>query len=70
MVDPLTRLQDLDSRHGELLDRLAELDGRINDVLSEWSRAKDAFHEEQQKRNVIFDREMETVERMNESEAA
>jgi len=36
MVDPIFRLLELDERHNELLEQLAELDRRINGVLGEW----------------------------------
>ncbi len=61
MDAPIIRLQDLDARHGELLDRLAELDDKIDNVLNEWTRAKEAFVEEQQKRSVTFERELALV---------
>jgi len=36
------RLLELDVRHGELLDKLARLDQQIDDVLKEWTEARDA----------------------------
>ncbi len=69
MGDPVIRLQDLDARHGELIDRLAELDRQISDVLDEWARSKADFLEEQQKRNLIFDREAEVAGRRLGGEA-
>lgn len=38
MNDPKQKLMELDSRHNELLDRLAELDREIIEVLGEWTR--------------------------------
>jgi len=35
------RLLELDVQHGELLDKLARLDQQIDDVLKEWTAAKD-----------------------------
>lgn len=61
MGDPAVRLLDLDTRHGELLDRLAVLDQQVNEVLGDWTRTKEAFQAEQQKRKLIFDREIESV---------
>lgn len=61
MDTPIIRLQELDARHGELLDRLAELDDKIDNVLNEWTRATETFVEEQQKRSVTFEREMAMV---------
>lgn len=58
MGDPTARLLDLDARHCELLDRLAELDERVNEVLCDWNRSKETLLEEQQKRNLFFDNEM------------
>ena len=36
MVDPIFRLSELDEHHNDLLEQLAELDRRINNVLDEW----------------------------------
>ncbi len=68
-MDPVVRLRDLETRHGELLDRLAELDEKINDVLAEWSRAREDFLAEQQKRNVVFDRDIEAAARGTDQDA-
>jgi len=35
------RLLELDVRHGELLDKLARLDQQIDDVLKEWTEARE-----------------------------
>ena len=35
------RLLELDVRHGELLDKLTRLDQQIDDVLKEWTAAKE-----------------------------
>ena len=39
------RLLELDDRHGELLDKLALLDQQIDDVLKEWTTAKEVQSE-------------------------
>ena len=39
------RLLELDVRHGELLDKLALLDQQIDDVLKEWTTAKEVTSE-------------------------
>ena len=41
MGDPALRLLELDERHKELLDRMAELDRQVIVVLEEWTRAKE-----------------------------
>ena len=61
MGDPTARLLDLDTRHCELLDRLAELDQQVNDVLNEWTRSKELFLEEQEKRNRLANMEAVTI---------
>ena len=35
------RLLELDVRHGELLEKLTQLDQQIDDVLKEWTAPKD-----------------------------
>ena len=39
------RLLELDVRHGELLEKLAWLDQQIDDVLKEWTVAKEVQSE-------------------------
>ena len=39
------RLLELDTRHSELLDKLACLDQQIDDVLKEWTTAKEVSSE-------------------------
>jgi len=39
------RLLELDTRQGELLDKLAQLDQQIDDVLKEWSATKEILTE-------------------------
>jgi hypothetical protein len=46
MGDPIARLLELDTRHGELLDRLAELDQQISMVLTDWTNSKELFLED------------------------
>jgi len=41
MGDPTLRLLELDERHTELLDRLAELDQQVAGVLEEWTLTKE-----------------------------
>ena len=36
------RLLELDVRHGELLDKLAWLDQKVDDVLKEWTTARES----------------------------
>jgi len=39
------RLLELDIRHSELLDKLTSLDQQIDDVLKEWTTAKEVSSE-------------------------
>lgn len=45
MNNTVERLLELDVRHGELLDRLANLDQQIDDVLKEWTTVKEVHSE-------------------------
>ena len=40
MNDTLNKILEIDARHNELLDRLAELDATILTVLENWTRSK------------------------------
>jgi len=46
MVDPVFRLLELDEHHNELLEQLAELDRRINNVLDEWGAMRSSDTQE------------------------
>ena len=40
MNEPLQTILEIDARHNELLDRLADLDAKILSVLDEWTNLK------------------------------
>ena len=42
MNETQNKILELDARHNELLDRLAELDAKILAVLEDWTRIKSA----------------------------
>jgi len=45
MNDPMQKLQELDARHNELLDKLDLLDRDISRVLQEWTQLQTEFAE-------------------------
>jgi uncharacterized protein YdcH (DUF465 family) len=45
MNDPMHKLQELDARHSELLDKLDLLDQDISRILREWTHLQGDFTE-------------------------
>jgi hypothetical protein len=42
MSDPTIRLLELDSRHAELLERLAALDRQVKEILTDWMQTRES----------------------------